>query len=375
MDRRYFSAAMVASGLCCTRFGTNAALAETTANNLGKIDHVVVLMLENRSFDSMLGRLYPKSGLFNGLDGSEYNSDLSGAKIFVNNSSGFDNSTMSIPKPNPGELWTDINEQIFGIQSPGPDQKPGMSGFVSNYLRQAGNSDPKTASRIMHYFTPTQVPVLSTLARQFAVSDLWFASAPCQTWPNRFFVHSATAGRRENNAPEYMPFTMPTIYGALQKSGLKDSWKIYFHEIAQSMALSELWWTPWNFSRFSKFASDCALAKLPRYSFIEPGYFGSGESDEHPPSSVAPGEILLSEVYNSLRSGPKWKSTLLIVTFDEHGGVERRSAGRRRRTGGDRVSPGRTAECHLVCGGGRLLLHAGIPFLFSVHRRATDDSG
>jgi phospholipase C len=78
-----------------------------------------------------------------------------------------------------------------------------MDGFVRNYLAQqplnpTQTYDPKS---VMHYFTPDQVPVLSTLAKQFAVCDHWFASAPCQTWPNRWFVHAATANRHENNYP------------------------------------------------------------------------------------------------------------------------------------------------------------------------------
>ncbi len=108
---------------------------------------------------------------------------------------------MRIPDPDPGELWTDINTQLFrAADAPKPGQTPTMTGFVKNYLDQkiqnpVENYDPKS---VMHYFTPDQVPVLSTLAKRFAVCDHWFASAPCQTWPNRWFVHAATADRHQN---------------------------------------------------------------------------------------------------------------------------------------------------------------------------------
>jgi phospholipase C len=97
---------------------------------------------------------------------------------------------MRIPDPDPGELWTDMNSQLFGMPNVGsPAPIPTMDGFVKNYVNQPANAgqtfDPKN---VMHYFTPKQVPVISQLARQFAVSDRWFASAPCQTWPNRWFV-------------------------------------------------------------------------------------------------------------------------------------------------------------------------------------------
>ena len=87
--------------------------------SLGKIDHIVVLMLENRSFDSMLGKLYPKSATFDGLDGTEQNPDSSGVPVQVWSSTGTDESTMRIPDPDPGELWTDINTQLFGMPNVG----------------------------------------------------------------------------------------------------------------------------------------------------------------------------------------------------------------------------------------------------------------
>jgi phospholipase C len=160
---------------------------------LQKIDHIVVLMLENRSFDTLFGKLYPKSNAFEGLAGSEQNPNANGAPVVVWNTPGTDETAMRIPNPDPGELWTDINTQLFGNPTPAPSQMPTMDGFVKNYLEQQQSNpqlayDPKS---VMHYFTPDQVPVLAQLAKQFAVSDHWFASAPCQTWPNRWFVHAA----------------------------------------------------------------------------------------------------------------------------------------------------------------------------------------
>ena len=169
--------------------------------SLQKIDHIVVLMLENRSFDSLLGSLHPKSDSFEGLNGTEQNPDANGSPVGVWNSPGTDETTMRIPNPDPGELWTDINMQLFGNSAPAPGQRPTMVGFVQNYLAQQQLNpqqtyDPKS---VMHYFTPAQLPVLSQLTQKFAVCDHWFASAPCQTWPNRWFVHAATADGHENN--------------------------------------------------------------------------------------------------------------------------------------------------------------------------------
>ncbi len=292
--------------------------------SLQKINHVVVLMLENRSFDNMLGRLYPPGAKdFYGLTGNETNPDGSGGTIKVWNDAGTDPTTMEIPDPDPGELWTDMNQQIFGTQIVPPPTPPTMQGFVENYLYQAtlpenaGTSYP--AKAIMHYFNPDQVPVISTLATSFGVSDQWFAAAPCQTWPNRFFTHCATANGYENNEPYHFPYKMPTIFSRFSSSR---DWKIYFNEIPQALALAELWRHPFNFQYIEWFKIDCRLGRLPAYSFIEPRYFSDllPANDEHPPHNVSYGEQLIAEVYNSLRKSPLWKQTLLIITYDEHGG-------------------------------------------------------
>ena len=155
--------------------------------SLNKINHVVVLMLENRSFDCLLGQLYPHSADFNGLTGTESNPNPPGPPVTVWNApGGTGKEVMSIPDPDPGELWTDINQQICGLQTYSPPA-PGteMKGFVANYLYQATLPDNAGLSydprAVMHFFKPDQVPVISTLAASFAVSDAWFASAPCQT--------------------------------------------------------------------------------------------------------------------------------------------------------------------------------------------------
>lgn len=107
-----------------------------TGSSLGKIDHVVVLMLENRSFDCMLGRLYPKSETFDGLRGDETNPGTDGRPIPVWTADGTAYAIMTAPNPDPGELWTDINMQLFGNSAPAAGQRPTMAGFVQNYLAQ-----------------------------------------------------------------------------------------------------------------------------------------------------------------------------------------------------------------------------------------------
>jgi phospholipase C len=178
----------------------------------------------------------------------------------------------------------------------------------------------------MHYFTPDQVPVISTLARAFGVSDRWHASAPCQTWPNRFFAHTGTANGYVNNAPTHFPYQMETVFNRL--SDANQPWRIYFHDVPQTATLARLWGDVFS-SHFLNFNTDfiqaAAAGTLPAYSFIEPRYFPDllGRhipNDEHPPHNVAYGEQLIAAVYNAVRGGPGWKQTLLVITYDEHGG-------------------------------------------------------
>ena len=286
-----------------------------------KIKHIVVLMLENRSFDSMLGQLKPKSAEFDGLSGDEVNPLQGSGSIPVWNSAGTDTDSMSIPTPDPGELWTDINMQLFGLDGRPGSLPPAMNGFANNYVRQtalpAGNYSAKS---VMHYYTPQQVPVISRLANQFAVCDRWFASAPCQTWPNRFFVHTGTASGYENNSPVHFPYLANTIFNRLSEAG--KPWRVYFHDFPQSLTLTRLWTHLDSFKLFDEFTSDAKSGNLPAYSFIEPRYFPDIQlpNDQHPPHHVGLGEQLIASVYNAVRSSPCWKETLLIITYDEHGG-------------------------------------------------------
>ncbi len=288
-----------------------------------QIKHVVVLMLENRSFDSMLGKLHDGTPGFDGLSGEESNvwhkSDGSTQLVPVWNDPGMSPATATIPNPDPGELFTDIAVQINGLDGATP-----MGGFVDDYMRQKPGTVPTDPRAVMHFFTPGQLPVLSQLATAFGVSDTWFASAPCQTWPNRFFTHCGTAGGWVNNAPSHYPYTMPTVFNLLEQAG--QDWRVYFGDIPQAATLSRLWLdVQRHFRRFEQFAADAAAGALPAYSFIEPRYFtdtvlGKMPNDGHPPHNVQYGEKLIAQVYNALRAGPGWRQTLLVITYDEHGG-------------------------------------------------------
>ncbi len=286
------------------------------------IRHVIVLMLENRSFDCMLGALYPPSKDFDGLQGTEKNIWHNGTTsrdvpVWTDPTGG--PASMAAPDPDPGELFTDIAEQIHGkagFAAP-------MGGFVDNYMAQPSGQTPRSPDAVMHYFTEAHVPAISQLARAFGVSDRWFASAPCQTWPNRLFAHTGSAGGDVNNTPGHVPYMMPTTFERVAGGG--KTWRIYFHDFPQTATLGRLWWHLGGFQRFNAFLEDARTGKLPSYSFIEPRYFadplnGLMPNDQHPPHNVGYGDALIASVYNAVRGGPGWENTLLIITYDEHGG-------------------------------------------------------
>ena len=232
-----------------------------------------------------------------------------------------------IPTPDPGELFADIHMQIRGLANtdtfnPGPT----MGGFVDNYMRQPAADVPYDPAAVMHYFTPEEIPVLSLLAREFGVSDRWHAPSPCQTWPNRFFAHTGTANGHVNNSPTHFPYMMETVFNRLEEDA-KVPWRVYFHDMPQSITLTRLWGDVATHFRYFEddFIRDAASGSLPAYSFIEPRYFANPvlkrmPNDQHPPHNVSYGESLIASVYNAVRGGPGWQNTLLIITYDEHGG-------------------------------------------------------
>lgn len=289
-----------------------------------QIDHVVVLMLENRSFDCMLGRLYPDDPDFKGLTLNESNV-YANTTYPVWNDSGMTPDTACIPTPDPGETFLDMNEQLFGGQPPDDPPTTPMCGFAANYATQKPSSDgPFIPNRVMHYFTAAQVPVISTLAKAFGVCDTWHASAPCQTWPNRFFAHCGTCLGYVDNHTFQIPFHAPSIFRRLQDNG--KTWRVYFHDMPQASLLRDIWlYALFHFKFFSQFLADAEAGSLPCYSFIEPRYFtdlflNNIPNDEHPPHNVVYAEQLIAAVYNAVRSSPCWKKTLFIITCDEHGG-------------------------------------------------------
>src|SRR3984885_7112628 len=195
---------------------------------LGSINHIVVLMLENRSFDHMLGFLYadsnnvsPAGDPFDGLTGSESNPDSTGKPVTVSQIKATDQYAYYMPGADPGEGYSATNSQLFGnVTAPVPATATNQ-GFVTDYSYTLGWEAKEkwsiltgtTANDIMGMFTPATLPVLSGLARGFAVCDQWFGSVPTETLPNRAFACAATSQGQMNE--KSTSWTCPTIFTLL----------------------------------------------------------------------------------------------------------------------------------------------------------------
>ena len=306
----------------------------TDANGLSSVEHIVVLMLENRSFDHMLGFLYSDinnllpSGLeFAGLTGNESNPGASGPVRVYRIEPGTPNAYF-MPGADPGEGYMATNDQLFGSEkAPADGTIPAMNGFVKDFAytlgwqsREGGWSIvPGTvASNIMGCFTPDTVPVLSALAKGYAVCDQWFSSVPTETMPNRAFACAATSQGHLDDKTR--TFTAPSIFGLLGKNGC--TWGIYGYEaepLTKSTFTDVASAPGGTIGQFTDFQAAAGAGTLPNFTFLEPAWSPTGNS-QHPNYDVALGEQLIHDVYEALRGGQGWTQTLLVITYDEHGG-------------------------------------------------------
>ena len=280
--------------------------------NAASIENVIVLMLENRSFDHLLGYLPGEAG----LTGKEYNridpADLASGKVYVNNAAAY------LSPISPAHDFPSVHTQLYGGLGPVIDPAP-MSGFVKAAIVEA-QGNVQAGMHVMDCFDPAKLPALCTLAEQFCLCTAWFSAVPGPTWPNRFFVHAATSDGVAANDVTH-PYEMKTIYESLEAGG--KSWSIYYGDIPVSLALRRLWGSLEHFKGFEEFHEDVEKGELASYSFIEPRYMdflGWKANDEHPPHDLMMGEYLIAEVYDTLRNSPYWEKSLMVVLYDEHGG-------------------------------------------------------
>jgi phospholipase C len=305
-------------------------------DGLERIEHIVVLMLENRSFDHMLGYLSLEGdreeidglrpGMANDLGGRRYPIHHLGATYFPNE------------RWDPEHTAAALDRQING---------GAMDGFTASYAetlaaRGVEAADPGVA---MGYYNASDLPVFDHFARQFCVCDRWYSSVAGATWPNRMYAIAGTAGGSRDD-PKVPIYHQHSFVRHLAAAGI--SWRWYSHDVA-TLRLADAKYRVGHREHFAyiqklklvfrtrgrgllylnedaaSFLEDAAYGQLPAVSWIDPNFkdfnlIGSPPNDDHPPSDVTHGQELALLIYNALATGPAWEKTLLLVFYDEHGG-------------------------------------------------------
>ncbi|HEY6333520.1 MAG TPA: alkaline phosphatase family protein [Blastocatellia bacterium] len=322
------------------RTGNAAAAAPENAqaaadkNSQRKIQHVLVLMMENRSFDHIFGF---RSGI-NGLTGKESNlldpsqpeSD-SNPVFYANNGAPYA-ITAGL---GPGHSINQTNLQLSDSKTgPTPDAPATNDGFVAAYKTEMVTADhvhsPTDAQLnvCLQSFAPARLPSINALADAFCVCDNWFSEVPGPTQPNRFYIHAATSnGRGLNNWSAKL--NVRTIYDNLDDAGY--TWATYSFDTNEVREFNSINQRTANFKQFQEsFQTDVTKDTLADYSFIIPRMFSSKEkthstdgiaNDQHAPTDARYGDNLIADVYEALASNPAvFAKSALIVTYDEHGG-------------------------------------------------------
>ena len=269
---------------------------------------------ENRSFDHLLGHLKAQDPRIDGLDGSQGN--WVGKTFYPVNYNAVDGGPVD-----PCHSFDCETIQIYGYEKPvGNKTAPSpMSGFGINTPGGVHN-----VPFVMSAFNSSDLPILSTLALEFAVFDHWHSSVPSCTNPNREFLLSASSNGYLDNSFPAAGFPQKTHFRHLTERNI--SWNIIYND------------DPWMAPAFADLRTPAALANvltmehfywqlgngtLPAYTYIQPRMATSAagvSSWQHPDNSVSAGEQLISDVYTALRASSAWEESLLIITYDEHGG-------------------------------------------------------
>ena len=282
---------------------------------LAKIDHIVVVMMENRSFDHLVGYLGDTNPNVNGRDVNATNPDRVGAPVQANLLTSF-----RFPH-DPGHDWGQVATQISN----------GNKGFVLDFQAKFPAADPRL---IMGYHDEKAVPVHDFLGKNFAICDAWHSALPGPTIPNRLYAVAGSSGGLKNNPSAggmIKRIDLKTIFScldaAMTNTPKADRWAYYFQDLTVMWLLKKHTRDSLPGGRVRKWSDFFARAKtgkLPAVSWLDPNFGDVGpENDDHPPGGdLRDGQRMIGRIYDALRNGGNnlWERSLLIITYDEHGG-------------------------------------------------------
>ncbi len=261
---------------------------------------LVVLMMENRSYDHLLG----SRSLVERLPGDGLTAAMSNRAL--------DGAAVGIHAADPAALCL-LDDPAHGWESSRAQWNGGLNdGFVRVHAERYGAARMQTP---MSFLGRAELPVTHALADVGASCDRWFASLMGPTWPNRMYLHSGQSnGRKNNDLPEGGAFTWPTIWDRLNDAGIP--WGYYYSDLPfvalfPHLGVEQLHPVIW------KFHDDAAAGTLPPVVFIDPAF---SANDDHPPHHPMMGQMLIQSIYDALAASPQWPGCMLVVTYDEHGG-------------------------------------------------------
>lgn len=252
------------------------------------ITHIVVVMMENRTYDHYFGaRSLVEGRGGDGLTADMANLDAMGASRAV-----YAESVFCVPDPPHG--WDSSHLQF-------------AAGMNSAFVTEYEADHPGVAPYVMGYFQREQLPVSYALADAYTTCDRWFSSVMGPTWPNRFYLHAAQSGGLMSNA---VPPDFPTIYDKLDAAGIE--WMYYYSDLPfiATMGITQ------NL-QLEFFFEEAKAGQLKPVTVIDPSF---GLNDDHPPHHPLMGQQFIASIYQALATSPHWNNCLLVVIYDEHGG-------------------------------------------------------
>ncbi len=272
------------------------------------VEHIVVMMQENRSYDHYFGRLRPKYGPPRGTTNPD---PLGGDPI----------------KPFRQKRYCEVADLDHSWNGTHREWNNAvMDGFTAENV----DPDDPSGSRTMGYYTRRDLPFYFKLFKKFATSDSYFCSVLSQTFPNRYYLLAGTSFGHINNAfpnlsgPEW---SQRTIFNLLDEATPPVSWKIYYSDFPFAALFGHVR-AQLGTNTVQMGANDATNpllldaqnGTLPQVAFVDPTFLGEGENDEHPPTNIQLGQAFTAKIINALMSGPAWQSTVIFLTYDEHGG-------------------------------------------------------
>jgi len=326
-----------------------AALAHAEGN-LHKVNHIIVVMQENHSFDNYFGALpYVPGGPYHAgpcgkndhrcVDGLSCTRDASNELRCSNSNLDDDGSTVFAfhdPRycvgPDLDHGWPGSHIEANYSDPAGTLASSPNDGFVrrNDVAGQPDNGGPEApeSDDTMGFYTQGDLPFYYSLAQSFAIDDRYFSSVIGPTFPNRAYALAATSFGHLTTSEilpppvGYKPIT-GTIYDLLDAAGV--SWTNYFSDVPTSAIFrpSAFPFVTPHTQPISVFLAQAAAGTLPQVAFVDPnfGFFGTSlENDEHPPTNIRKGEGFVSQIVNALRNGPNWRDSVLFIAYDEHGG-------------------------------------------------------